>query len=137
MDAEQLAGLAVELAVRVRCDDVDDTADWFRAVTTEAERWALLFVQAAANPPTVAGFQRATAWVAKREERCLSVDDVAVERAIQGQPVPLNRLERAAAVKRLHRRGASIRETAKVIGVDRRWISRVRGGHVKYAREVA
>lgn len=65
------------------------------------------------------------------------VDDVAVERAVQGERVALTRLEQAAAVKVMQRRGRSARETAEVLRVDQRWVNRVRAGRVKYAREVA
>ncbi len=91
-----------------------------------------MFVQGAVGPVTAHGFRMRLAWTEPN-----TVDDIAVERAIRGEAVELNRLEQAVAVKRLHRRGRSIRETARLIGVDRRWVSRVRGGHVKYAREVA
>jgi transcriptional regulator with XRE-family HTH domain len=65
------------------------------------------------------------------------VDDIAVERAVRGEMVVLTRLEQAAAVKVMQQRGRSAQVTAETLGVDRRWVNRVRAGEVKYAREVA
>jgi hypothetical protein len=50
MDEDRLAQVAQEMVVRVRDDDPDDNARWLQNMTTPDERWALLFVLAAAVP---------------------------------------------------------------------------------------
>lgn len=40
------------------------------------------------------------------------VDEIAVERAAKGDPIPLTRVERDAAIRRMHARGVSLRQTA-------------------------
>ena len=132
MDEERLASIAVELARRVREYDADDNGQWLAEQLGPDGLWPFVFVQAAVGPVTHDSFRQRLAWTEPS-----TVDDIAVERAIRGEQVYLNRIEQAAAVKRLHRRGVSIHETARRIGVDRRWISRVRAGEIKYAREVA
>lgn len=138
MDEERLARIALELACRVRHDDPDDNGDWLLAETTEQERWQLLFTLAATTPATLNAFRRAKAWAAKAEPPPAEfVDDIAVERACRGEPVPLNRLEQAAAVKRLTKRGWSIKAIAGQLGTYRRFVQRVRSGEVAWARDVA
>lgn len=129
---DRLAQIAVELARRVREEDADDNGDWLAAQIGADDLWALIFVQAAVGPTTTWGFRQRLAWAEPD-----SIDDIAVERALRGEPVQLSRIEQAAAVKRATRRGVSVRVTARLLDVDRRWISRVRAGQVKYAREVA
>lgn len=50
MDADRLARIAQDLAVRVRDDDPAANGRWLELATTGEERWALLFVLAAAVP---------------------------------------------------------------------------------------
>ena len=57
------------------------------------------------------------------------VDDVAVERAMSGQPVPLTPAERREAVARLTRRGLSARRIAELLHTTSRTIVRVRGAN--------
>lgn len=121
---DRLAEIAVELARRVREDDPDDNAAWLHANTTAAERDALHYVQAAAAPTTEIGFMRAKAWAAKPPP--ITVDEIAVERACQGEKIPLNRLERAAAVVKLKRRGLSDNAIATLLGISRRTVVRKR-----------
>ena len=135
MDVDRLAELALQLAYRVRTEDPDDNADWLLSSTSEADRWRLLFVFAAAGPYSAETFRRAKAWAAKTVTE--TVDDIAVERACRGEPLPLNRLEVAAAVRRMAKRGTSANETARVLGVDRRQVKRLRAGEPAWAEGVA
>lgn len=57
------------------------------------------------------------------------VDDVAVERAMNGQPVRLTPTERREAVARLTRRGLSARRIAELLHTTSRTIVRVRGAN--------
>lgn len=50
MNIDDLEALAQELVVRVRDDSPEDNGRWLTNVTSEEERWALLFVLAAAIP---------------------------------------------------------------------------------------
>jgi len=50
MDEGRLARIAQRLVGRVRDDDPADNARWLANVTSDEERWALLFVLAAAVP---------------------------------------------------------------------------------------
>jgi hypothetical protein len=50
VDPDRLAQVAAQLAARVRDDEPDANARWLLATTSADERWALLFVLAAAVP---------------------------------------------------------------------------------------
>lgn len=50
MDEDELADIAQELICRVRDDDPEGNGRWLLNTTTEADRFALLFVLAAAVP---------------------------------------------------------------------------------------
>lgn len=50
MDEDRLEQLAQELIIRVRDEPADANGRWLQAVTDEQDRWALLFVLAAAVP---------------------------------------------------------------------------------------
>jgi hypothetical protein len=50
VDEDRLARIAQDLVVRVRDDDPQANARWLASVTSGEERWALLFVLAAAVP---------------------------------------------------------------------------------------
>lgn len=68
------------------------------------------------------------------------VDEVAVERACQGDlTVTLNRAEMAAAVALHERRGLSLRESAELLGLPWRSIQRIRSGDTAtpYSRQGA
>jgi hypothetical protein len=89
-EADRLARLAGELAVRVRDDDPTANARWLLAHTSEADRWALLFVLAAAVPVDVP-WMALTQW--SREEAPPAAFDgpdviagrrAALDRALQG-----------------------------------------------------
>ena len=49
-DLDRLAEIAQELVVRVRDEDPQSNGRWLEATTTDEDRWALLFVLAAAVP---------------------------------------------------------------------------------------
>jgi len=136
IDEDRIAQLALEFAGRIRLHDPDDVADWYRALT-EQEQWALTFTLGAVAPTTEATFRFAKRWAAKAVENREYVDDIAVERACRGEAIQLNRLEKAAAVKRLARRGVSVHVTEKLIGVHARTIRRIRADALGWARDVA
>lgn len=46
----RLESIAAQLAARVRDDDPDANRRWLLAITDEHDRWALLFILAAAVP---------------------------------------------------------------------------------------
>jgi len=50
VDEDQLERVAQELVLRVRDDEPDGNGRWLAAVTDEHDRWALLFILAAAVP---------------------------------------------------------------------------------------
>lgn len=50
MDEDTLASIAQQLIARVRTDGPEENARWLTNVTDESDRWALLFVLAAAVP---------------------------------------------------------------------------------------
>lgn len=137
MDVDRLARVAVELSRRVREDDPDDNGAWLASVLTQADLWAFAFVQAAVGRTSIQAFRQAKAWAARLADVPDTVDDIAVERVINGEALPLNRLEQAAAVKRLQRRGVSIHETARIVALDRRQVSRIRSGQAQWSRAVA
>lgn len=59
----------------------------------------------------------------------LEIDEVAVERACQGdRSVTLNRAEVAAALTWFQQTGVSLRETARLLGFTDRTVERVRAG---------
>jgi hypothetical protein len=61
MDADRLAEVAVQLVARVRDDDPISNGRWLQAATSFDDRWALLFVLAAAVPVDVP-WRHLTAW---------------------------------------------------------------------------
>lgn len=61
MDEDTLAQIAQQLIARVRTDDPEANARWLTNVTSEEERWALLFVLAAAVPDDRT-WSQLTAW---------------------------------------------------------------------------
>ena len=65
------------------------------------------------------------------------IDEVAVERAMKGEPVPLTVPERGVVVDRLTRKGLSCKEIAKRLGIAERSVTRYRTGQIQSAREVA
>ncbi len=133
VNEDELAWLAVEFAQRIRAEDPDDVADWLVANTTERDRWALLFVQAAVGPRTRDLFSQAKRrWIGPE-----LVDEIAVMRACYGEALPLNRLEQAAAIKRLAARGESQSAISRTLGICRRQVQRIVSGQVRWARDVA
>ena len=70
MDVDRLAEIAVEFVTRVRDDDPIANGRWLQATTSEDDRWALLFVLAAAVPIDVP-WRHLTAWA-------WSINDVTV-----------------------------------------------------------
>lgn len=134
MDADRLAEIAVELARRVREDDIDDVGEWLLANTTDAERWVLHFVQAAAGRTSTDAFYRATSWT--RPAPLRHVDEIAVERACRGEPVPLTMYEKRVAVATMLRRGFSDCETARRSGMSRRQVARIRLGEAQHTPAV-
>ena len=65
MDEDRLAEIAQELVIRVRDDDPADNARWLQNMTTPDERWALLFVLAAAIPDDMT-WTELTEWASRR-----------------------------------------------------------------------
>lgn len=127
MNEDRLAELAVELAVRVRREDPDDVADWLLAATSERDRWQLLFAQAAVGPVTAEGFRRAKAWAARAADAQPEiVDEIAVERACNGEPIALTRTELLVAVHKLTDRGLGSREIAARLRTNQRQVTRFR-----------
>lgn len=120
--ADRLAEIAVELRDRVQGGEIpEDTADWLLSVSDERDRFDLHFIQAAA---TAKDWRRATAWARRPPEPI--VDDVAVARACHGEDVPLTRLERVEAVRRLSKRGLSAKEIGRRLRVSMRQVQRYR-----------
>lgn len=66
--ADRLAAIAVELATRVRDDDPAANARWLHATTTPEDRFALLFVLAAAIPDD-RPWLHLTAWTVQPAQR--------------------------------------------------------------------
>ena len=65
--------------------------------------------------------------ICRSAERRITLDRIAVERAITGdQPPHLNSLERAAAIERLNARGLSAQQIANRVGCSRRTVIRHR-----------
>jgi hypothetical protein len=120
--ADRLAEVALEMAERVRSELPEDVADWLMSITDERDRFDLLFVAVA--PLQRKNWQRGTAWLRQREE---DVDEVAVMRACNGEVLPLNRRERAAAVAKLTSRGVSAKQIAGLLRISSRQVSRLRG----------
>lgn len=136
MTEDQLAELAMEFTRRVRSGaDPDDTGAWLLSETTEADRWALHFVQAAVGRTSEDEFRRVTAFARVKQPEF--VDDIAVERACHGERLALNRLELAAAVKRLTKRGLSVAATARLLRISERRVVRMTRSEAEWAREVA
>lgn len=121
--ADRLAEVAVELRDRVQGGEIpEETAEWLLAVCPDPrEQFDLHFIQAAA---TAKDWQRATAWARRVPEPI--VDEVAVARACHGEPVPLTRLERAEAVRRLTKRGMGAKEIARRLRMSMRQVQRLR-----------
>ena len=120
--ADRLAEVALEMAERVRSELPEDVADWLMSITDERDRFDLLFVAVA--PLQRKNWQRGTAWLRQAEE---TVDEVAVMRACNGEYLPLNRKERAAAVTRLTSRGVSAKQISVLLRISSRQVSRLRG----------
>lgn len=59
------------------------------------------------------------------------VDEIAVERACAGDPVPLTRAESAEAYRRLERLGLSAREIATRLHTSRKSVERWRSGEIR------
>ena len=121
--ADRLAEIAVELRDRVQGGEIpEETALWLLAVCPDPrDQFDLHFVQAAA---TAKDWMRATAWARRPVEPI--VDEVAVARACHGEEVPLTRLERVEAVRRLTKRGVGAKEIARRLRMSMRQVQRVR-----------
>lgn len=119
--ADRLAEIALEMAERVRSELPEDVADWLMSVTDERDRFDLLFVAVA--PLQRKNWMRGTAWLRRREE---DVDEVAVMRACNGEPLRLNRREQAAAVAKLTSRGVSAKRIGELLRISSRQVSRLR-----------
>ena len=123
--ADRLAEIAVELAVRIRDDEPDDIRAWLHQHTTAQDRDDLIYVQAAANPATRLGWQRAVRWASPPTDPT-HIDEIAVERACRGERVALTRAERAVAWAKLERRGMSAKAIGQTLGLTSRSIVRRR-----------
>jgi DNA-binding NarL/FixJ family response regulator len=58
----------------------------------------------------------------------LEVDDIAVERTVAGESMPLTLGERRAAVRALSARGLPVSRISARLGIDRRTVVRLRAG---------
>lgn len=123
MDVDRLAEIAVELAHRVRTSDTPANAAWLAKVLGPSDMHGLVFIQAAANPPTRERFARAIAWASSPND----IDEIAVERACHGEDVPLNSAERRRVVETLARAGRlTDQEIGVRAGLNRRSVQRIR-----------
>lgn len=102
MDANRLAEIAAQLATRVREDDPSANARWLNAVTSDEDRWALLFVLAAAIPVDVP-WSVLTGWATSR-------DRIALDRRPHGT---------MAAVRRHNYRHEPMCEACRIVERDR------------------
>lgn len=126
MNVDRLADLAVELVARVRTQDPDDNGRWLEQNTDPRDRFAMLFLLAAAVPCRTGEqprWLRLTEWVMGDPDY---VDEIAVERACRGEPISLTRAERYAAIDKLRRRGVSARQISAMLGVSYRTVERRR-----------
>lgn len=121
---DPLAEIAAQLVGRVRDDEPEANLRWLRSQIQPEQYEALCFVLAAAVP-RAPSWLTLTAWT--RVTPPGSVDEIAVERACQGDPIELNRAEVQAAVEILARRGMNDRAIARTLGVSSRTVFRRRG----------
>jgi hypothetical protein len=101
-------------------------ADRSRAATARAQAAA----RGWAPPPWWDDIDSDPAPVQAADPGDARIDDVAVERAMVGEPVALNPDEQAEAVRRLTARGLSVRRIADRLCISERTVSRRRGVQV-------
>jgi len=136
--ADRLAGVAAQLAARIRDESPEDVAAWLLAELPDpADRFRLHFVQAAAVPVDRA-WRQLTAWARRLTTPAPAITadsaeslarDAAVflERAARGERARVRPAVKRAAVAELTRQGLSARQIGARLGLSKRHSQRLRG----------
>lgn len=127
MNYDHLASVAAQWVRRVHEHSPHDNAAWLAANTTAEEREALLYVLPVwvAPRPLGALLKELRDYVDPTPDPDY-VDEVAVERACDGDPVSLTWAEQKVVIARLTGAGVSSREVARRVGLAQRTVERYR-----------
>ena len=117
----------------------DCTADWHSVSSYAYRRRGCRCPETVAYTRKLAASQnaRSRARHGKAPTYTEPVDEIAVQRAMGGDRIPLTPRERGLAISELTRRGLSVRQIAERIGYSSRQVLRYRSGLIKRAREAA